>query len=622
MELEGRRRRDVDTVSRERWITGERAWGDHEPEPVEVELGAWRFELRGDELADVAYDGTTVARSIRAVARDRDWGTVRAVVDSFALRPDGSGADLELTMRGLGADLHAHLAVHADASRLEVRLTVESRTDFASNRLGLVVLHQPELAGVDLEIGTPDGEVRRTTFPVAVSPHQPATDIERLTWSNDGVATKVDFAGEVFEMEDQRNWTDASFKTYSTPLARPFPVVVPEGAVIEQSVAFEARRVAPRASDASTGAATAVSTDVSPVLVELTALDRLAPAVTLGASTVPDDAWSPHPLPDGVAGLLVELDTRTGSWRAALDRARREAADLPLDVRIMADDPDAVRAAVAAAAEAQPVVRLAVFDRREHVTESALWRALADAARRLLPDAELVGGARSHFTELNRRHGDLPADLPAMAFALTPQVHATERAQLVESIGIQSTVARDAARIAGGRPVHVGPVTLRSRFDAVATSAPGDAGDSTLAGGYGAELVSGATDARQRSDALAAWTVASYAAIAAVAEAGDIATVDYFETWGPRGIRDADGPFPVASAVAAIAELHDALLLVPRSTLPAGVRVVGGGWADGSWRVLVVSLAETPLELVVRVAGGDHELTVAPYEVAALDSRG
>ncbi len=29
--------------------------------------------------------------------------------------------------------------------------------------------------------------------------------------------------GEVFEMEDQRNWTDASFKTYCRPLALPIP---------------------------------------------------------------------------------------------------------------------------------------------------------------------------------------------------------------------------------------------------------------------------------------------------------------------------------------------------------------------------------------------------------------
>jgi len=37
-------------------------------------------------------------------------------------------------------------------------------------------------------------------------------------------------------MEDQRNWTDASFKTYSTPLRLPYPAPVAAGTVIEQTV--------------------------------------------------------------------------------------------------------------------------------------------------------------------------------------------------------------------------------------------------------------------------------------------------------------------------------------------------------------------------------------------------
>jgi D-apionolactonase len=37
-------------------------------------------------------------------------------------------------------------------------------------------------------------------------------------------------------MEDQRNWTDASFKTYSTPLELPFPVEVAAGERIFQRV--------------------------------------------------------------------------------------------------------------------------------------------------------------------------------------------------------------------------------------------------------------------------------------------------------------------------------------------------------------------------------------------------
>ncbi len=37
-------------------------------------------------------------------------------------------------------------------------------------------------------------------------------------------------------MEDQRNWTDASYKTYSTPLALPFPVEIRAGETVEQTV--------------------------------------------------------------------------------------------------------------------------------------------------------------------------------------------------------------------------------------------------------------------------------------------------------------------------------------------------------------------------------------------------
>lgn len=598
----------------ESWALREAAWGSHEPKPTAMELGPWRFELRGDELADLTYDGSAVVRSVRAVARDRDWATVPTSVESVELQPDG--IDLELAMHGLGADIRCRLEIRGDGDRLAVRLVATNRTEFASNRLGLIVLHPPAVAGAELTIGTPGGDIRHTRFPVSIAPHQPAMDIRSLEWAHDGVATTATFAGDVFEMEDQRNWTDASFKTYSTPLALPFPVTIPAGAVIEQSVAFASARVATRAMTDAAAAAERV--------VELIETDQRVAAVTLGASTVPDADFLLEALPGGVAGILVELDTRTPSWRAALERAALEAGGLPLDVRITADDPAAVRAAVdAAAAVPSPVARIGVFAGSSHVTEPELWEALTDAAGRRLPAAELVGGARSHFTELNRQHHAMPAGLQGVAFAMTPQMHATERAQLVESVAMQALVVRDAARIAGGRPLHVGPITLRSRFNAVATSGSAVDGDATLAAGYGAELVAGATDVRQASVALQAWTVASFAAICAGAVGGGtgpVASVDYFETVGPRGIRDATGRFPVARAVAQIGSIGGSRLLAPLQEPPEGVWLVGGARADGSWRVLVASLADRPVSLVVRHGGQDIDLTISPYEAVALDS--
>ncbi|RXZ67708.1 hypothetical protein [Agromyces albus] len=610
-------------MTRESWAARERAWGDHEPEPVAFTVGPWRFELRGDELADLTFDGSPVVRSVRAVARDRDWATVPATVEAVDER--GDGLDLKVALRGLGADIAAAIEVRADDARFAVRLVARSRVEFLSNRFGLIVLHPPVVAGAELTIGTASGGIRDTAFPVEVSPHQPAMDIRSLAWTHDGVATTATFAGDVFEMEDQRNWTDASYKTYSTPLARPFPVAIPAGAVIEQSVEFESTRVEPRrVTDAAAGADRVIEFDET---------DHHVPALTLGASTVPDAAFSADGVPAGVTGLLVELDTRSSSWRAALDRAAVEAGGLPLDVRITADDPAAVHEAVAAAAASGAVSRIGVFGGRGHVTEPELWEALTDAARTSLPEAELIGGARSHFTELNRQHHELPADLQGITFAMTPQMHATERAQLVESIAMQATVVRDAVRIADGRPVHVGPMTLRSRFNAVATSGGGARiATAALAEGYGAELVEGATDPRQASVALEAWTVASFAAICkgAVAGAGagtatgtgSVASVDYFETVGPRGIRDAAGPFPVARAIEEIASIAGTRLLTPRGETPDGIWIVGGARPDGSWRVLVASLADEPVALLIPHGGRERHLIVAPYEVAVLDSQG
>ena len=35
--------------------------------------------------------------------------------------------------------------------------------------------------------------------------------------------------GDTWETEDHRNWTDASFKTYSRPLSLPYPYAIAKG---------------------------------------------------------------------------------------------------------------------------------------------------------------------------------------------------------------------------------------------------------------------------------------------------------------------------------------------------------------------------------------------------------
>ena len=287
-------------------------------------------------------------------------------------------------------------------------------------------------------------------------------------------------------------------------------------------------------------------------------------------------------------------------------------------MRVVAAGADQVNAALDALV-GLPIARLGVFSPRSHVSEPALWEALEDGVNARGIVAELVGGARSHFTELNRRHQDLPGDIPALTFSITPQMHARERAQLVESIPVQRLVAENAVRIGAGRPVHVGPVTLRSRFNAVATSAPAGGDTDDVEGGYGAEHVPGATDARQISAALAAWTVASASALAVPGVAG----ITYFEEWGPRGLVGGDGrPFPVATALSWLHALAGRPALEADGDLPTGLWVVGAD-LDGAAEILLANLTPDDMAVTIEAPGVRNEpVTVPAYGIARVPAAG
>ena len=95
----------------------------------------------------------------------------------------------------------------------------------------------------------------RARFPELIDPKCPLQDIRALTHEVlPGVKVTCTMEGDSFEMEDHRNWNDASYKTYIRPLAKPWPYTVAAGETTQQSVtlAFEGS-VAQAAADAGGG---------------------------------------------------------------------------------------------------------------------------------------------------------------------------------------------------------------------------------------------------------------------------------------------------------------------------------------------------------------------------------
>ncbi|WP_194396636.1 hypothetical protein [Microbacterium atlanticum] len=555
--------------------------------------GAWSIERRGDEFADIAYDGRVVLRSVRAVVRDRNWDTAALVVD----RVDESGLALTLHVHseGLGAELRGVVRAEVRGpGRLRLLTDLESATAFETNRTGLVVLHPPGLAGATLEVRHSGGTVEHSQYPVAVSPHQPAFDIAGLSWSHQGLDVELRFAGDVFEMEDQRNWTDASYKTYSRPLALPFPYALEAGERVVQSI------------DVSVSGTPAPVAAAGPARVRLEDGPAL-PAIAVSAATAPD------PAPAGLApvpwsAVIVELDLATRNWRAALGRAAASA--LPLDVRFVLadDDPSGIDEAVLALRDL-PLVRVTAFwptGPARHVSDLEAIGLLRHALTQAGVDALIVGGVRSHFTELNREHHRLPRRLDGLVFSTTPLFHSLSTAQLVEALPMQRLVAAQAVDLAGGPPVHIGPVSLRPHFNDVATTPPPMPEHDDLRDGYGSALID-AADPRQAAPELAAWTVASAAALAVPG----VATLAYFEEWGPRGVRASDGTaFPVLDAVTQLTGVAGRPGL--RGDSADGLVWALGARTDAGTVVLVANLGTRVREVEVELPGGEVRAAEVP----------
>ena len=192
-------------------------------------------------------------RAISYVARDQYWGTFNPEIRDLAV--EETSGRFCVTYTAVCGDeqqrfvYRARIVGNADGS-LRFGGIGTPETDFLTNRTGFVVLHGVEgISGHGVEVSEVGGDVVDTRFPEVIDPVQPIMNIRALTHEVvPGLKVTCSMLGDTFEMEDQRNWTDASYKTYVRPLGLPHPYTLTAGETLEQAVElrFEGRAPAAR----------------------------------------------------------------------------------------------------------------------------------------------------------------------------------------------------------------------------------------------------------------------------------------------------------------------------------------------------------------------------------------
>jgi hypothetical protein len=492
-----------------------------DPLPLRAGPVTLSFDAENAFLRHLRTGPHEVLRGINAPVRNQNWATVAPEVSNLVVDDRGDSFRVTFDVRCAEDDLDFRWKGTLTGSAegvVEFLFEGEAHSTFKRNRIGFCVLHGPSAAGQPWVIESASGTSETGNFPRFVSPHQPAKNLRAITHEfAPSLRARVDFTGEVFEMEDQRNWTDGSFKTYCTPLEIPYPVEIVVGTKVSQkirvSLAGDLPSVRPLGGD-------------DPVVLTLgekqSPLPRLGLQVSAEVSNLTDSEVellkALH-----LDHLRVDLALSTAAFADDLRRAtvQAKALGVSLHVGLIPGKTPAFGVLLDLLKVLEPPVSYWLVAGGDPADFKTIQSRLAP----------IVGEARTgvtqttNFVDLNGNRPD-EASIQAVGFAINPQIHAFDLSSMVETLEIQSDVVATARQFAGDVPLVIGPVTLRPQLvDGV------DPPGGPPAGRFPTQV-----DERQGTAFTAAWTLGSVKYLAAAGAH----SVTYFETVGWNGIIDAD----------------------------------------------------------------------------------
>lgn len=580
---------------------------EKEPQARQIEAGRLSAELVGGNLRAIRFDGIEVLRAISFLVRDRDWGTCEPEFGDLTVEEGEAGAVIRYDARFQapdGALLHCQSTIElaADGLVFDARFTPDR--DFETARAGFAILHPiVGLAGRPVAVEHGDGSIEGAVFPDLIEPWQPFKDIAAITHEVlPGIKAECRMTGDIFEMEDQRNWTDGSYKTYVRPLALPWPYVLKAGETLHQSIRLSIRQ-----------AGAVLQKDAQrPGRIEVSIRRDAGTLPAIGIGLRPDEV-SEELLNAGLVAqlgaqhLICHFDPDAGHGAAAL-RHFRQMADasgsaVTLECFVPCKRPldDEMREIARMVRDSElNLASLAVspsVDRRSTPPGSA-WpecpplEEVYGAAQKAFPGVLLGGGMFSYFTELNRKR--VPAErLSYITHCTNPIVHAADDLSVMQTFEALSDVTRSVRAVYGTKPYRIGPSTIAMRQNPY--------GSATKENPLGKRIAMANSDPRHNALFGAAWTLA-YAASVADAEP-EVLTLSTLA--GPFGLVAGDGepvepgrPRPLFYVLRWLAQLSRGRRIAVAT--PAPEKVLGLGRAvSGETTLLLANLTPEPQEVML-----------------------
>ncbi len=461
------------------------------PKRVALKAGPLTVDLVAGNLRTIRYEGHEVLRAIAYVVRNADWGTYNPEIGDCTIRKGAQSFTVTYRARCVSADSSQMLDYQARITgnaqgNLVFEVLAQPLTPFRTARCGFAVLHPIEgVAGRPAVVEHVDGSQEQTNFPELIMPAQPFKDIRAIQHQvTPFIRARCCMNGDVFEMEDQRNWSDASYKTYVRPLSLPWPYVMEQGVENRQSVELSIQR---SQGSAAEPASLQASPEAGPIRVTVAGPQGTFPGI--GVSLHPDLIQEALAHPNLLHSLrpqllLFHFDPGAGHGESHLRGFADIAKGVPaiektesvLELVLPAkgsvqDESAGIAEMVTAAGLRLTGILVSPAVDRQSTLPGSTWPAcpplaeIYQAARKAFPGLAIGGGTLSYFTELNRKRPPVEV-LDFVSHCTCPIVHAADDLSVMESLEALPHIVRSARAIIGKDKAYwIGPSTIGMRHN-------------------------------------------------------------------------------------------------------------------------------------------------------------
>ena len=415
---------------------------NHWPDSTRIVHGGFTLDLAPRAIRNISFNGTRLIDLLYTAIRPVDWSTLEPDTHSEDVKVIGEDCVITIT-ESLASALASETKIILSAGNtFSVAYELKGLTEYSINRWGICFCLDTEIwMGSEVSASGNHHALKAEIAPQRVVDGViqglfPATNEMHLV-APDNRYIKVHSTGKLLEAEDQRNWTDNTYKIYSGSLSEPRPYITSAASVWSQSVTFEV------------GAAIGNSADGEKILVqEIDALPSIGLQFNNESLLSPDDLEK--------AFVLLDIDHLRVNEESLTPQkiANASSSGLTLETALLSsNNGQALQQEVLNLSQRVPAgSRLLIHRQGRQIVEAAD-----------LPKNEslntYIPGSDAYLVDLHKEKYEFGN---SVSYSMTPTVHSFDTETIFKTLHTQSESIAFAQKNLAPQ-VFISPITFSTR---------------------------------------------------------------------------------------------------------------------------------------------------------------